>query len=160
MVCQFTCTYWYIPVCACTYQFIPYIQSQTTRYCHVLSGTVRYCLVLFSVPATLISTYLSTKRYQQLPWILYPWIDLYKAEPDRTKPSYCSIQVYRIQGNCWYRLVLRWDRNYWFLYQQVHTGTYQYILVHTATYLFIQVEEYTYTNILLCQCYKVVCTST
>ena len=42
-------------------------QSHTTWYCHVLSGTVRYYLVLFSVPAALISSYLSTKRYQAFP---------------------------------------------------------------------------------------------
>ncbi len=113
-------TYQYVLVHTSLYHLL---QSHTTWYCHVLSGTVRYCLALFLVPAALISTYLSTKRHQQLPWILYTWIDLYQAEPDRTKPLYWSIQVYRIQGNCWYRLVLRWERNYWFSYQSVHTGT-------------------------------------
>ena len=101
-------TYQYVLVHTSSYHIL---QSHTTWYCHVLSGTVRYCLVLFSVPAALISTYLSTKRYQQLPWILYTWMDQYKGF---ALSLFCLVQLgtglFRctgFKGSAWYCLVLR-----------------------------------------------------
>jgi hypothetical protein len=138
MVCQFTCTYWYIPVCACTYQFIPYI---TISYHSVLSCSVWYCQVL---PCTLLST--SCLNFDLSQYQAVPSTSLESCTPEQTctklnqteqslhtGPFRCT--GFKVTaGTAWY-----WDENVIIdfctnKYIQVHTSTYWYVLLHTCSY--------------------------
>ena len=112
-----TCMNKYVAVCTSMYWYVQY----------VLVGTKINKYVLISVPSG-TSSYLES--------CIPEWTS--------TKALFCLVQLgtglFRctgFKGSAWYSLVLRWERNYWFLYQQVHTGTYQYILVHTYSYILV-----------------------
>ena len=153
MTSQFTCTYWYTPVCACTYQFIPYI---TITYHLVLSYSVWYCQVL---PCTLLGT--SCLNFVLSQYQAVPSTSLESCTPEQTctklnqtEQSLCTgpfrYTGFKVTaGTAWYwdeYVIIDFRTNKYIL---VHTSTYWYILLHTCSYKLgnIHTLAYCYGNV-------------